>query len=62
LYYDKSTFAFKKGVKPVFLIARPVPVGVKRSVEEEIYRLLNLSARNKMDFQKTANPVPNSGS
>jgi len=53
----KAHLHLKKGVKPVFIRARPVPLGVKKSVEEEIDRLLNIGAIKPIEFADWAAPI-----
>nr|CAD2161107.1 unnamed protein product [Meloidogyne enterolobii] len=53
----KAHLHLKKGTKPVFIRARPVPLGVKKSVEEEIDRLLNIGAIKPIEFADWAAPI-----
>nr|CAD2171880.1 unnamed protein product [Meloidogyne enterolobii] len=53
----KAHLHLKPGAKPVFVRARPVPIGVKDSVEEEINRLLKMGAIRPIEFADWAAPI-----
>uniref|UniRef100_A0A1I8B504 RNA-directed DNA polymerase n=1 Tax=Meloidogyne hapla TaxID=6305 RepID=A0A1I8B504_MELHA len=53
----KAHLHLKSEAKPVFVRARPVPIGVKKAVEDEIDRLLSIGAINPIEFANWAAPI-----
>ena len=53
----KAKFEVDKQVKPVFCKARPVPIALKRKVEEELHRLESLGVIRKTVHSDWAAPV-----
>ena len=53
----KAHLYVKNGVNPVFVRARPVPIGVKDAIEKELYRLLKIGAIKPIEFANWAAPI-----
>ncbi|KAL7075758.1 hypothetical protein ACQ4LE_005395 [Meloidogyne hapla] len=53
----KAHLYLKSEAKPVFIRARPVPIGVKKSVDDEIDRLLKMCAIKPIEFADWAAPI-----
>lgn len=53
----KFHFKLKENAKPVAHRARPVPVMLKKKVEDELERLVNSGILQKVDFSEWATPI-----
>ncbi|KAL7074578.1 hypothetical protein ACQ4LE_006427 [Meloidogyne hapla] len=53
----KAHLELKPGVKPIFVKARPVPIGVKDAIEQELNRLQKLGAIKPIEFADWTAPI-----